>query len=62
MVVLEEHAVEEATAMVHRAADPHRVFLERAQRRRRLSRVENRHRALAASTNRRVSVAMPVRR
>ena len=46
--------------MIRAAAGAHRVLLERAQRRRRLSRVEDRDAPpAAASTKRRVSVAMP---
>ena len=41
VVVLDQDRVEEADAMVRRAAGAHRVLLERAQRRRRLARVED---------------------
>ena len=41
VVVLDQHRVEQSDAMVGGAAGAHRVFLERAQRRRGLSRVEH---------------------
>ena len=41
VIVLDQHRVEQSDAMVRRAAGAHRVFLERAQRRRGLSGVEH---------------------
>ena len=41
VVVLDQHRVVEAEPMVAAAADAHRVFLERAQARRRLARVDD---------------------
>ena len=62
VVVLDQDPVVEAAAMVRAAAGAHGVLLQRAQRRRRLARVEDVMRPPAASTNRRVSVAIPERR
>ena len=42
VVVLDQHRVEQPDAMIGRAAGAHGVFLEHAQRRRRLARVEDR--------------------
>ncbi len=42
VIVLDEHRIEETDAVIGRAASGDGVFLQRAQRRRRLSRVENR--------------------
>ena len=64
MIVLDQHRVVEAEAMVGAAARAHRVFLERAQDRRRLARADDarlRMRATAA-TSRAVALAMPLSR
>ena len=60
VVVLDQHGVVEPGAMVRRAARAHRVLLERAQRRRRLARVEDDDPAARPRRRTRArSVAMP---
>ena len=62
MVVLDQHRVVEAEAVIEAAAAAHGVFLQHAQARRRLARADDaRLGAATASTSARVAVATPER-
>ena len=63
VVILDEHAVGKIEAVILSAAAAHGIFVDHAQARRGFARVENaRFVPATASTNLRVSVAMPLMR